>query len=66
MRAVGKYRIRRPEREEDRVCVMLGKETLQMRESTYRDNGYEPPLETLAWESPHSEQVEKHGPPLNK
>ena len=52
MIAVGKYRVSHPERDENGVCVMIGTQTLEIRESTYIDNGYEPPLEALPWDPP--------------
>lgn len=52
MDAIGKYRISHPERQENGVCVLIGTETLEIRESTYIDNGYQPPLETLPWDPP--------------
>jgi len=54
MHAVGIFRISYPERQENGVWVTIGTQSLEIRESSYIDNGCQPPLECLPWGSPPS------------
>lgn len=50
MRLVGIHRIRHPEALEDGVWVKSGT-SFEVPESSYRKKGYQPPLDSLPWES---------------
>lgn len=45
----GTHRIKNPDPIEDGVWITDGKNGLEISESRYRDNEYEPPFEQLPW-----------------
>jgi hypothetical protein len=47
----GIHRVRNEPPLENGVWVSDGANTQEMRESTYQRRGYEPPLETLPWDT---------------